>query len=363
MSQETAEWLRDNILVGFTNKRDGAWWNSRGFFSVDGEELDMSVDSNGEPNHYAGAIPVADVRRRILNWAAEKRQLFVPSANGEMLAIPDRVAIVRNDNDYVMGIFKSGYEIHQYDEWIMGTIANILDDELAIGSVGLLQGGAIGWVSVEVPENIVTPEGVEFRPNLFGATSMNGTMATMFKRCVTNIVCDNTLRAATGESGQGIKVKHTKNSGFRIQNARDALAVVHSTAEDFAAEVAMLSAVKVTPKAYAKFLDMWSPIPQDSETEKANARAVTLSENRRESLTELLKSDPRCAPWNGTGWGIVQAVNTFDQHFSSVHSGGNDAANVKQQMRWQRSILNTLNGDLDKRTDDVTGMVMAAVGK
>lgn len=364
MSAETAEWLRDNILVGFTNSRGGAWWNSRGFFSMDGEELDMSVDSNGEPNHYTGAIPIADVRRRIFNWQAEKRQLFILSNGGpddpEYLTVPDRVAIVRNDNGYTMGIFKNGYEIHQYDEWIMSTIATILDDDLAIGSVGLLQGGAIGWVSVEVPENIVTPEGIEFRPNLLGVTSMNGTMATMFKRCVTNVVCDNTLRAAQGESGQQIKVKHTKNSGFRIQNARDALAVVHSTAEDFAAEVAALSAVKVNSRAFSNFLDLWSPIP---EGEDANKRAITLSENRRETLTELWSNDPRVSPWRGTAWGIVQAVNTFDQHFSSVHTGGNDAANVKQQMRWQRSILGAVNGDLDKRTDDVTAMALAVAGK
>jgi phage/plasmid-like protein (TIGR03299 family) len=361
MSAESANWLRNNILVGFKETRGDAWWNSRGF------GMDMSVDDSGESNHYDGAIPIEDVRRRIFNQPVVSLPLFVPNANAESnpdapeyLSIPDRVAIANSVTGNVFGIFKSGYVIHQFDEWLMGNIATILDDDLQIGSVGLLQNGAVGWVSVEVPENITTPEGVEFRPNLYGVTSHNGTMATMFKRCVTNIVCDNTLRAANGESGQEIKVKHTKNSGFRIANARDALAVVHSAADDFAAEVAALSAVKVNAKTFSKFLDLWSPIPDGDD---ANKRAVTLSENRRAILTNLWKSDIRVQPWNDSAWGIVQAVNTFDQHFSSIHTGGDTDNSTKQIARWQRSIIGAVNGDLDKRTDDVRGMALAAAGK
>jgi phage/plasmid-like protein (TIGR03299 family) len=178
----------------------------------------------------------------------------------------------------------------------------------------------------------------------------------MFKRCVTNIVCDNTLRAANGEAGQSIKVKHTRNSGFRIANARDALAVVHSAADDFAAEVAELSAIKVNGRQFSKFLDLWSPVPNGDDASK---RAITISENRRATLTNLWKSDVRVKPWAGTGWGIVQAVNTFDQHFSSIHTAGDTDNSVKQLARWERSIIGAMNGDLDKRTDDVRGMLTA----
>jgi hypothetical protein len=118
--------------------------------------------------------------------------------------------------------------------------------------------------------------------------------------------------------------------------------------------------VKITGPGFTRFLDLWSPVPNG---EDANKRAITLSENRRSLLTNLWKSDPRVAPWAGNAFGIVQAVNTFDQHLSSVHTGGDENANVKQNARWQRSILSTVNGDLDKRTNDVIGMALAAAGK
>lgn len=362
MTTEGITNLRNNVVVGFTNERGDAWWAGRGV---------NKTDDQGRPNHFPGAVPLDVVQSQVFPWQAEKRQLFyaVPASMDEngvtpatFAEVPGRVAIVRNDNGATLGVFKDGYMVHNYGEWLTDTIATILDDDLSIGSAGTLKGGRVGWVSVEVPENIVTPEGVEFRPNLFGVTSMDGTLATMFKRCVQNIVCDNTLRAAMGEAGQEIKVKHTLNSGFKIQKAREALAVVHSAADDFAAEVAELSKIKVPAKTFGKFLDAFSPLP---EGDAATKRALTMAENRREVLTSLWKSDPRVAPWGGgarvgTGFGVVQLVNTFDQHFQSVKRG-DMTDNEKAAARFERAVLGAVDGTLDKRTDEVRAILASVV--
>lgn len=368
MTMESMHWLRNNVAVGFTDTRGPAWWNSRGFGFAGG--VDMGIRDDGRPNHYPGPIPVEDLASLLFAHEIESVPVYVPNPEfdgtnpdvPEFVQIPERQATRHSGNGTVYGIFRPGYEIHQPSAFVV-QIENILDDDVSVGSAGSLRDGAVSWVSVEVPENITTPDGVEFRPNLYAMTSHDGTMATMFGRCVTNIVCDNTLRAATNEAGQKLKVKHTKNSGFRIQTARDALAVIHSETEDFANWTESLLRIKVTEKSFGKFLDLWSPVPQDTEKAKANARAVTLSENRRETLTSLWKSDPRVEPWKGTGWGVVQAVNTYDQHLSSVHTGGDTDPAVKQFARWQRSLFGAANGDLDKRTADVQAMLSAAVGK
>ncbi len=178
MSKESLEWLNANTLIGFTEKR-GTAWHYRA--SMQGEE----------PNHYLGPIPVDDVKRRLFGWEALSSPVYVEDPRGGLAQVPGRQAIVRSDNGHVMGIFSDGYEPHPYVEWLINTVSRLLDAELSIGSAGLLKGGAVAWVSVEVPENVVTPEGVEFRPHLFGATSFDGSLATTFKRAVTHIVCDN----------------------------------------------------------------------------------------------------------------------------------------------------------------------------
>src|SRR5215212_1492979 len=248
MSRETMLHLNTNTLIGFTDKRGNAWHY-------------RAVLQGDESNHYPGAIPVADVRRRLLNWQAVPRRVAIefPATFETMTHLndagepvrwavqADRQAISPSNRDVVMGLFKDGYKIHQYDAWLLDNVATILDDDLSISSAGLLRDGALAWVEVSIPETITTPEGVAFRPNLLAATSFDGSLATTIKRTVQLTVCDNTMKIALGEKGQQVKIKHSSQSLTKIGSVREALALVHTEADEFAAEVARLTHTTVTP--------------------------------------------------------------------------------------------------------------------
>ncbi|MFI6326510.1 DUF932 domain-containing protein [Nonomuraea sp. NPDC050556] len=325
MSKESLQWLNDNTLIGFTDKRGTAWHY-------------RATLQGAEPNHYTGAIPVADVERRLFGWDALSRPIYVEDpVTGGLAEIPERQAIVRSDDGHVMGIFSDGYQPHPYRQWLLDTIGRLLDDDLSIGSAGLLRSGAVAWVSVEVPENILTPEGVEFRPNLFGATSFDGSLATTFKRAVTNVVCDNTMAAGLAERGQQVKIKHSRHSTLRLGEARDALNIVYEVADAFTAQVKQLCETTVSPGQWSRFLDEYAPVPADV------GRSRTLAETKRDSLLKLWRYDNRVAPWSGTGWGVLQAVNTYVQHEQTVRGAG----------RVERNYLRAVTGgvdDLDRAT-------------
>ncbi|WP_055483619.1 DUF932 domain-containing protein [Sphaerimonospora mesophila] len=324
MSKETLEWLNANTLIGFTDKR-GTAWHYRA--SMQGEET----------NHYPGPIPVDDVKRRLFDWEALSSPVYVEDPRGGLAQVPGRQAIVRSDNGHVMGIFSDGYEPHPYVEWLINTISRLLDSDLSIGSAGLLKNGAVAWVSVEIPENVVTPEGVEFRPHLFGATSFDGSLATTFKRAVTSIVCDNTMAAGLAERGQQVKIKHSRHSRLRLAEARDALNIVYTLADEFSAAVRGLCQVEVTRREWNKFLDAHVPTPDE------RGRSRTMAEHKRDTLTKLWDHDHRVAPWSGTAWGVVQAVNTFTHH----------EQHVRGAERAERNMLRAVTGgvdDLDQST-------------
>ena len=78
------------------------------------------------------------------------------------MQVDDRQAITRSDTNAVLKIFSTGYVMHQYREWLLTAVADIVDDDLAISSAGLLRGGAVAWVEVSVPEMITTPVGFDF---------------------------------------------------------------------------------------------------------------------------------------------------------------------------------------------------------
>lgn len=335
MSKETLEHLNTNTLIGNTDHR-GTAWHYRA-------EL-----QGAETNHYAGPIPVEDVQRRLFHWEAVSRPVAVDvpadletmdhlnefDVPAKWVTLPDKQAICRSDNDHVMGIFSTGYAMHQYDDWLLTTVANVLDDDLSISSAGLLRQGAVAWVEVSVPESITTPEGVQFRPNLLATTSFDGSIATTFKRTVTDVVCDNTREAALGEKGQVFKVRHSRNSQMQLAPAREALEMVHTIAEDFAQEVARLCRTIVRQDQWAKFLDVYVS-RQDARGLPLKGRALTMADNKRETLQRLYRQDHRVAPWAGTAHGVLAAVNTYEHHEGTVRGA----------TRPDRNMFRTVTGD------------------
>jgi phage/plasmid-like protein (TIGR03299 family) len=314
MSAETMEWLNRMTLIGFTEKRGNAWHY-------------RESDQGEETNHYPGAIPVADTLRRLFNFEVVEQEIRTNNpVTGRTMVIPNRKAMVTDDTGDVLGIFKEGYQGHSYKEWLINNVSTIIDDSnLAIGSAGLLKNRGQAWVTVEMPETISGIAGIDFRPTLLACTSFDGSLATTYKRVVQVIVCDNTLSAGLSEKDQTYKLKHSKYSGMKISNAREALNIVHSMAEDFAAELQKLTEWEVSEKQFDTLLNTLVPVPEDVE----NKRGITVAEKKRDEILNLYRVDDRSAPWNGTAFGALQAFNTWNHHFAQVRK---DAPRVIRNM-------------------------------
>ncbi len=296
MSRESLTWLNTNTLIGFTDKRGTAWhWRAQ--------------EQGEQSNHYRGPIPLEDVQDRLFHWQAKSRRLavevpaqVVDATHWESglpmrwTVLEDKQAICRSDNDTVMGVFGTGYTRHQYREWLLSAVADLLHDDLAISSAGLLRGGAIAWVEVSMPDTITTPEGVAFRPNLLATTSFDGSIATTYKRTVTDTVCDNTRELALSEVGQEVKVKHSRHSHAQLGPARQALAMVHTLADDFAQEVARLCRVEVTPSQWEAFLDAHIPRVHTTTGLPLTGRSHTMADTKRTASLRSTGPTPGCRP-------------------------------------------------------------------
>ena len=175
MSNETLVWLNTSTLIGMTDQRGTAWH--------------YRAEEQGEQsNHYPGAIPVGDVAERLFHWDAIKVPVLAQfpadfetmtslDADGRPVAVsevPGMVGIARSDTKKVFKVFSAGYEPHQYREWLLGAVSNLLGDTLVITSAGLLRGGGQAWVEVSVPETLHDDRtGFNYRPNLLAATSLD----------------------------------------------------------------------------------------------------------------------------------------------------------------------------------------------
>jgi phage/plasmid-like protein (TIGR03299 family) len=320
MSKETLTHLNRNTLIGMTDKRGTAW-----HYRAD--------EQGAESNHYEGAIPIEDVRRRLFKWEAVEGRITATALtfDGVITTVdPDRKAIMRGDTGDILGIFKLGYKIHQYNDWLISNVETILDADLKIGSAGLLKNGAVGWVQIEMEETLSVC-GAEFRPFLLAATSLDGSLATTYQTGAQLVVCDNSLSAALASKENRIKIRHSAHSLGRIGDARDALGIIYEVADAFTAQVEKLTAETVTDKRWNAFVDAYS-----QETDSVRGR--TLAETKAAELNRLYRTDLRVQPWAGTAFGVLQAVNTFVHHSQTVRGVS----------RTDRNMERTVTGAVDK---------------
>lgn len=334
MSQETLDWLNQNTLIGFTSKRGEAWHY-------------RASDQGDEPNHYVGAIPVEDVRRRLFHWTPVEGTFETTVTIAGLpvtLTDPDRKSIVRPDTLDILGSFKSGYKVHGYDQWLVQNVENIIDTsegDLHIGSAGLLRKGAVAWVQFELEENREVAD-VAFRPFLTAATSLDGSLSTTYKTGAQVVVCDNTLSAALNGEGSAFKVKHSRNSLGRISEVRDALGIIYDLADDLAAEIEHLTDERVSESTWTRFVDELTKTP-----DSASLRSRNMAQSKRDILQSLWTGDPRVSPWRNTKYGVVAAVNTYEHHF----------ATVRNAHRAERNMLNVVTGQVDKSDLDTLAVL------
>lgn len=342
MSKETAAWLNNNVLVGFTAQRGNAWHY-------------RAADQGAESNHYTDAVPTDDVLRRLFHWEAvacpmgiDITKLLGATAQVWKTSALGRQVIVRSDTTEEMGVFKSGYAIHQYSEWLLSKVHEVGD--LKIGSAGLLKGGARAWVSFEVDETMHhNSTGVDFRPQLIACTSHDGSLATTYKRATTIVVCDNTLAAGLGERhGQVFKFKHSRNSLDTLKGAgMSALGLLEQQVSTVEEQITQLSQWEVSDVEWFKFLDAFVPIPEEK------GRSRTMASTKRDELENLWNYDNRVAPWRGTALGVLQAGNTWFHHMQGVRSAGHRA---------ERNMMNALDGATGKHDEDVIKLLATVTG-
>lgn len=351
MSAESMHTLNNNVLVGFTDKRGKAWHYDEAY-------------QGAESNHYPGAIPVADINRRLFHWeplqvpvnavipTTDPEQANSMDEHGEpciIVPVPGKMAIVRSDTHATIGMHSDNYQIHEYDEWLIRLSSSICGETLQPSSAGLLKGGAVAWVEFSIPETLHDDKtGMAFRSNYLATTALDGSCATTHGLTITQTVCDNTRAVAIGEmrkDGRVYRIKHTKHSNAKIDEARRALSLVESAADDYIEQIHMLADITVTDKELWAFMDAWAPLPDEK------GRGYTRAENKRDRFVDMYRHDMRCSDWAGTALGLMQTANTFAHHASEIRG---------EASRYERNAESRIKGKFDALDNELWKMVQVA---
>ena len=311
MTQETMHTLNTKVLLGYGDY--GAWHR-------------MAKHLTGEDNVYPGAIPVDEVMRRLYDFEVEMCKLIVERPDGTRFEQDKFFAQCPDNQDIIYGVHGEGYKGHQYRKWLIEYVQKMLGKDIGICTAACLRQGAMSFVSVRVPDVFKTKHGVEFFTYLMALTSFDGSCSTQYKTGNIKPLCDNTAQALMAAAGNHYKIKHTRNSEAKIVDAMAALRLLEQEQEAFAKECDELCERSVTEDQFQKFLSQLVPLPEvddkDINDRDYSTRSATIAANKRERLNELYRLDGRAAPWKGTFYGVLQAVNTYNQWDGRNHKDG-----------------------------------------
>lgn len=332
--------LNTSTLIGCTEQRGDAWHRRD----------DLQGD---ESNHYPGFIPEADVKRRLFGWSPRRTDVayLVPHDGGidypptEPTCVIDgklfrvvksqegRVGVLRDDNDYDMGVFKSGAKHPPYSVTLLREAQRLTGTELGISTAGVLQKGGVGFMEFSLPAaSRDAKSGLEYRPNLLRADSMNGTISLTTALTIEATVCMNTLTRNLLEAstaGTIVRRKHTSGVVSRsLDSERAALGILEQVDSEFVADLHRLIETPVNDRQRGRLFDIIVPIE-----DFMSKRSKVLAENKRDRLMAL-SSSPMVAPWVGTAFGEFQRFNT-DDHWNAPAKGTG---------QWERNSWRVISG-------------------
>ena len=351
-SKQDVEELNSFTLIGCTDERGSAWHRRD----------DLMRNGN---NHFPGLIPLEIVSERLFNWLPQRADVAyllpysmprddagnivyedrddVVTIDGHLFRVvktqQDRIGVLRDDDDYDLGVFKSGATHPPYNVTLIERAERLVGTELGISTAGCLQRGARAWVEFSMKETFFdSKSGFGYRPNLVVADSMDGSISLTNALTVEATVCMNTLRRNLLEaSGKGAitRRKHTSGILDGLDSERDVLGIIEQVDAEFTADLHRLLEMPVTREQQIEVLDIIVPLTADM-----TPRSKVLAENKRDSILAMGK-DPMVEPWIGNAFGEVQRYNTW-QHWNAPTKG----TGQWERNTWRRIMGKAAESDL-----------------
>lgn len=235
-----------------------------------------------------------------LNWSVRKEDVL--SASG--LIIPDKSAIIREDNNTVLGIMGSGYEPYQNNELIelLHRISN---------STGMLvtTGGSFGsgkkvWFQLKSDNLRIGTDTIE--GYVTGVNSFDGSTNLGFGNSNVTVSCQNTFFRAYKEVGS--KLKHTTNMRPKIDEVLRKIDLLLQEERIMFNDIKRLSEIPMTKEMEDMVIRTMFQLNQIDKVGELSSR----KDNRINVFKNGLNSET--AQKGNTAWGLFSGATFYTTH-------------------------------------------------
>lgn len=187
-----------------------------------------------------------------LNWEVEQRPVFFPDSEGNPVRFQDRVAIVRSDNDFPLGVVSEGYETVQNKD-LLGLINPMVQEGLlTIENMGHLAHGAKVFAQAKINQEFRVI-GEDYNAYLTLLNGHIGNASVAIGPVATRVICGNTFSMAYSNIGE--KFRHSLGVNERILESTAVLDFVNGAMKKYAENVETIAKATCTSAQFRTFLE------------------------------------------------------------------------------------------------------------
>lgn len=187
-----------------------------------------------------------------LNWEVEQRPVFFPDSQGNPVRFEDRVAIVRSDNEFPLGIVSEDYETVQNKD-LLGLINPMVEEGLlTIENMGYLTHGAKVFAQAKINQEFRVI-GEDYKAFITLLNGHVGNASVAIGPVATRVICGNTFSMAYSNIGE--KFRHSLGVNERILESTAVLDFVNSAMKKYSENVETIATATCTSAQFRTFLE------------------------------------------------------------------------------------------------------------
>lgn len=187
-----------------------------------------------------------------LYWEVEQRPLFFPDAEGNPVRFENRVAIVRSDNQFPLGVVSEDYETVQNKD-LLGLIRPMVDEGvLTIENMGHLNNGAKVFAQAKVNQEFRVI-GEDYQTYITILNGHVGNTSVAIGPSAVRVICGNTFSMAYANIGE--RFRHSAGVNERILETKAVIDFVDRSMQKYSENVETIASATCTSAQFRNFLE------------------------------------------------------------------------------------------------------------
>ena len=226
------------------------------------------------------------------------------------LSVPQRQAVVRSDNDQVLGVVGNTYTPIQNAECFSFLDAVVANGQLRYHTAGALGQGERIWLLAKLPGHVRIKNSDDITEKfLLLSNSHNGTSALRCFFTPIRVVCANTLTIANRQARQqGVSIRHKGDLKSQIKSAQHVLGLAAKFYDSVQTKANLLASHYPSRKQIDTYFKTLYPDPPTGNKKR--------SQNIRNRLVHLFESGigQDIPQVRHTTWAALNAVTEYVDH-------------------------------------------------